>query len=79
MVAVANVRPGVAEVIRTQTLAGSGDANLLIRHVQGRGGQGAYIMIGASSPGPHHSATFDLAEDAIAIGIDTLEALIRSN
>lgn len=44
-----------------------------------RGGQvSAYIMIGASSPGPHHSVTFDLAEDAIAIGIDTLEALIRS-
>jgi len=36
-------------------------------------------MIGGSSPGPHHSATFDLAEDAIAIGIDTLEALIRSS
>lgn len=74
----ATAQPAAAEVIRTQTLAGSDDANLLIRHVQGRGGQGAYIMIGASSPGPHHSETFDIAEDAIAIGIDTLEALLRS-
>jgi aminobenzoyl-glutamate utilization protein A len=79
IVGVATVQTAVADVIRTQTLAGSDDANLLIRHVQSRGGQGAYIMIGASSPGPHHSATFDLAEDAIAIGIDTLEALIRSS
>jgi aminobenzoyl-glutamate utilization protein A len=69
--------PAVTEVIRTQTLAGSDDANLLIRHVQGRGGQGAYIMVGASSPGPHHSESFDAAEESIPIGIDILESLIR--
>jgi aminobenzoyl-glutamate utilization protein A len=78
IVGAAATLPAVAEVIRSQNFAGSDDANLLIRHVQGRGGQGAYVMVGASSPGPHHSETFDLAEDAMAIGIDTLEALIRS-
>ena len=78
IVGVATAQPAVLDVIRTQTLAGSDDANLLIRHVQARGGQGAYIMIGASSPGPHHSATFDIAEDAMLVGINTLESLIRS-
>lgn len=78
IVGAATAQPGVLDVIRTQTLAGSDDANLLIRHVQARGGQGAYIMIGASSPGPHHSTTFDIAEDAIGVGIDLLESVIRS-
>jgi aminobenzoyl-glutamate utilization protein A len=34
-------------------------------------------MVGAASPGPHHSATFDVHEQAIPIGIDILESLIR--
>jgi aminobenzoyl-glutamate utilization protein A len=79
IVATATAEPAVAEVIRTQSLAGSDDANLLIRHVQRSGGQGAYVMVGASSPGPHHSDTFDVAEDAIPLGITVLEALIRSS
>jgi len=73
----ASAQSAVTEVTRTKTLAGSDDANLLIRHVQGRGGQGAYLMIGTASPGPHHSETFDVTEDSILIGIDILEALIR--
>lgn len=34
-------------------------------------------MVGANSPGPHHSETFDVAEESIPIGIDILESLIR--
>jgi aminobenzoyl-glutamate utilization protein A len=67
----------VSEVIRTRMVAGSDDANLLIRHVQQRGGQGAYIMTGTASPGPHHSTTFDVTENSILIGINILESLIR--
>ncbi|MET7330924.1 amidohydrolase [Nonomuraea sp. NPDC005650] len=77
IVEVAGGRPGVTEVTRTQAFAGSDDANLLIRHVQRRAGKGAYLMIGAGSPGPHHSADFDVAEESIPIGIDLLESLIR--
>jgi aminobenzoyl-glutamate utilization protein A len=33
--------------------------------------------VGAASPGPHHSQTFDAAEESIPIGIDILESLIR--
>ncbi|MFI7132166.1 amidohydrolase [Nonomuraea sp. NPDC050153] len=77
IVEVAGAHPGVVEVTRTKAFAGSDDANLLIRHVQRRAGKGAYLMIGAGSPGPHHSADFDVAEEAIPIGIDLLESLIR--
>lgn len=78
IVAAAQTQAAVDTVERTRTLAGSDDANLLIRHVQQRGGQGAYLMVGADSPGPHHSAKFDVDERAIPIGIDILETLIRS-
>lgn len=78
IVEVARTQAAVHAVERTRWLAGSDDANLLIRHVQQRGGQGAYIMVGAASPGPHHSATFDVDEQAISIGIDLLESLIRA-
>ncbi|GHE84047.1 hypothetical protein GCM10017786_14230 [Amycolatopsis deserti] len=77
VVAAAGATPGVTEIVRTETLAGSDDANLLIRHVQRRGGQGAYLMVGASSPAPHHSARFDIDEQAIPLGIAVLENLIR--
>jgi aminobenzoyl-glutamate utilization protein A len=79
IVDVASAQPAVTELTRTKSLAGSDDANLLIRHVQHRGGQGAYLMIGTASPGPHHSEIFDVTEDSIPIGIDILESLIRSS
>lgn len=78
IVTTARAQAAVDHVTRTRDLAGSDDANLLIRHVQQRGGQGAYVMVGGASPGPHHSATFDVDERAIPIGIDILESLIRA-
>jgi hypothetical protein len=43
------------------------------------GVRGAQTMIDAASPGPHHSAKFDADEEAIPLGIDILEALIRKH
>ncbi len=77
IVDVATAHDDVTEVIRTRAFAGSGDANLLIRHVQRRGGKGAYLMVGAGSPGPHHSENFDIAEESIPTAIEILESLIR--
>ena len=71
--------PKVGKVHRTQTFAGSDDANLMIRHVQLHGGIGAYLMVGASSPGPHHSATFDADERTIPLAVDVLETLLREH
>ncbi|MPY60148.1 amidohydrolase [Streptomyces spongiae] len=79
IVAAAAAHPDVDEVHRTRAFAGSDDANLLIRHVQQRGGKGAYLMVGAGSPGPHHSDTFDVGEESIPVGIDILESLIRGD
>lgn len=78
IVDIATTHDDVDTVHRTKALAGSDDANLLIRHVQQRGGKGAYLMVGAGSPGPHHSALFDVQEESIPIGIDILESLMRS-
>jgi aminobenzoyl-glutamate utilization protein A len=36
-------------------------------------------MVGAASPGPHHSAKFDADEEAIPLGIDLLESLVRED
>lgn len=79
IVAVAEAHPDVRKLHRTQAFAGSDDANLMIRHVQQRNGLGAYIMVGAASPGPHHSAKFDADEEAIPLGIDLLESLLRED
>jgi aminobenzoyl-glutamate utilization protein A len=78
IIAAATSQSAVDAVERTRSLAGSDDANLLIRRVQQDGGWGAYLMVGAASPGPHHSATFDVDERVIPIGIDVLESLIRA-
>jgi aminobenzoyl-glutamate utilization protein A len=78
IVGVAEAHPDVQKVHRTKSLAGSDDANLMIRHVQQRNGLGAYLMVGAASPGPHHSATFNPDEQTIPLGIDILEALLRA-
>ncbi|AGP52271.1 amidohydrolase [Streptomyces rapamycinicus] len=77
IVDVATAHDDVTEVIRTRAFAGSDDANLLIRHVQRHGGKGAYLMVGAGSPGPHHSENFDIAEESIPTAIGILESLIR--
>jgi hypothetical protein len=42
------------------------------------GGKGAYLMVEAGSPGPHHSALFEVTEESIRIGIDILASLIRT-
>src|SRR4029453_9551973 len=78
IVGVAEAHPDVQKVHRTKTMGRSDDANLRIRHVQQRNGLGAYVMVGADSPGPHHSATFNPHEKTIPLGLDILEALLRA-
>jgi aminobenzoyl-glutamate utilization protein A len=77
VVAAAGEVGGVASVARTVRQAGSDDANTMIRLVQSRGGTGAYVRVGASSPAPHHNPFFDVEEAAIGTGIDVLEQLLR--
>jgi len=73
----AEMVPGVTSRVRTAPLGGSEDATVLMRRVQETGGQAAYVCVGTDHPGGHHTATFDVDEPSLAIGVDWLTATIR--
>ncbi len=68
---------GVTNVMHRDRLGGSEDATFLMRHVQERGGDACYVGIGTDHPGGHHTATFDVDEASIPIGIDVLAGAIQ--
>jgi aminobenzoyl-glutamate utilization protein A len=43
-----------------------------MHRVQEQGGEAAYVCIGTDHPGGHHTATFDVDEDSLAIGVEVL-------
>jgi aminobenzoyl-glutamate utilization protein A len=70
--------PGVESVRRRGDLGGSEDATYLMQYVQENGGVAAYVGIGTDHPGGHHTATFDVDEDSLEVGVDTLTGAILS-
>ncbi|MFB6359855.1 MAG: amidohydrolase, partial [Halobacteriales archaeon] len=50
----------------------------LMDRVQDRGGLACSVGVGTDHPGGHHSATFDVDETSIRIGVDWLSAAIES-
>ncbi|MFB6296276.1 MAG: amidohydrolase [Halobacteriales archaeon] len=76
---VADVAAGVAgvdSIVDSDDLGGSEDATYLMRRVQEHGGKAAYVGIGTDHPGGHHSATFDVDEASIRIGVEVLSGAI---
>jgi aminobenzoyl-glutamate utilization protein A len=67
---------GVTSVRRRGDLGGSEDATYLMQYVQDNGGHAAYVGIGTDHPGGHHTATFDVDEDSLEIGVDTLAGAV---
>ena len=67
---------GVREVHRRGTIGGSEDATYLMQAVQDTGGDAAYIGIGTDHPGGHHTATFDVDEESLMIGVETIAETI---
>ena len=67
---------GVTTVVDSDDLGGSEDATFLMNRVQERGGLACYVGVGTDHPGGHHTGTFDVVEDDIAIGIDVLSGAI---
>ena len=63
---------GVTNVLDTDDLGGSEDATYLMRHVQERGGQAAYVVVGTDHPGGHHTPWFDVGEEAIPTAVEVL-------
>ena len=68
---------GVGEIVDRDHLGGSEDATFLMKRVQERGGLACYVGIGTDHPGGHHTATFDVVEDDVRIGIEVLSGAIR--
>jgi aminobenzoyl-glutamate utilization protein A len=69
---------GVDSIVRRDDLGGSEDATYLMRRVQERGGVAGYIGIGTDHPGGHHTATFDVDERSLDIGVNVLSRAVRS-
>ena len=67
---------GVDSVLRRDDLGGSEDATELMRYVQERGGLAAYLCVGTDHPGGHHTATFDVDERSLPIGVDLLTGAV---
>ena len=68
---------GVETVLRRDDLGGSEDATYLMRRVQADGGVAAYVGIGTDHPGGHHTATFDVDEESLDIGVTVLADAVR--
>ncbi|AGN02320.1 amidohydrolase [Salinarchaeum sp. Harcht-Bsk1] len=75
--AVAKGHADVERVLDRDDLAGSEDATYLMQAVQDNGGLAAYVGVGTDHPGGHHTATFDVDEDSIGIGVDVLSESIE--
>jgi aminobenzoyl-glutamate utilization protein A len=78
VVAAAEGVAGVEQVRRRDDLGGSEDATFLMRRVQERGGEAGYVCVGTDHPGGHHTATFDVDERSLAIGVDVLSNTVLS-
>jgi aminobenzoyl-glutamate utilization protein A len=68
----------VTSVLDRDDLGGSEDATYLMQRVQEQGGLAAYVGVGTSHPGGHHTGTFDVDEESLDIGIAVLsEAVVE--
>jgi len=74
----ASTVPAFATILERHDVGASDDATLMMRAVQSQGGQATYIVVGASSPSPHHSPSFDLDEASLGPAVALLEHLVRS-
>ena len=74
--AVAERSGRVDSVLERDELGGSEDATYLMHRVQEQGGEAAYVCIGTDHPGGHHTATFDVDEDSLPLGVAVLSDTI---
>lgn len=69
-------QPGVV-VMRSSAMTASDDVSLFMAEVQRRGGLATFVIVGAGSPAPHHTSSFDIDEESLEIALRMLEALVR--
>jgi aminobenzoyl-glutamate utilization protein A len=75
--AVAGETADIDSILDSAGLGGSEDATFLMQRVQDQGGKAAYVCIGTDHPGGHHTATFDVDERSLDIGVSVLTDSIR--
>jgi aminobenzoyl-glutamate utilization protein A len=67
---------GVDSIMEEDDLGGSEDATYLMKAVQENGGKACYIGLGTDHPDGHHTSTFDVDEESLRIGVETLAGAI---
>ncbi|MFQ3319945.1 MAG: aminobenzoyl-glutamate utilization protein A [Natronomonas sp.] len=70
--------PGVTQATRRGAIGGSEDATFLMQYVQDNGGFATYVGVGTDHPGGHHTATFDVDEESLGLGVDVLTDAIEA-
>lgn len=68
---------GVQEIRRAANMNASDDLAVWALETQRQGGQATFLIVGASSPAPHHSPEFDIDERILLVACDWLEKIIR--
>jgi aminobenzoyl-glutamate utilization protein A len=76
--AAADAASGVDSTVRRAPLGVSEDATYLMRAVKRGGGDATFVVLGTDHPGGHHTATFDVDERTLELGVDVLARTVRS-
>jgi len=63
---------GVDRVVSSEEFGVSEDVTYLMEEVQENGGLASYVLVGTDHPTSHHTPTFDVDEESLAIGVDLL-------
>ena len=63
---------GVEHVIPSEEFGVSEDGTYLMQQVQDAGGLASYVLVGTDHPTSHHTPTFDIDEESLAIGVNIL-------
>lgn len=75
--AVAGETTGVERVLDRDDLGASEDATFLMQRVQSQGGLAAFVGVGTDHPGGHHTATFDVDEASLPMGVAILSESVE--
>ena len=68
----ARSHPDVERATGRGSIGGSEDATFLMQRVQDNGGLATYLAVGTDHPGGHHTATFDVDETSLGLGVDVV-------
>jgi aminobenzoyl-glutamate utilization protein A len=77
---VGDVAAGVSDVdsvVSTAPLGVSEDATYLMRAAKEAGGDASFVVVGTDHPGGHHTATFDVDERTLEIGVEVLSRAVE--